>query len=670
MRVGRHRFVAAVLVVLGLVFIGWKYGSQERATPSAAGEMTTTSNSASRGYESTSDVLEEISPEANDPAPSSGGVLRGRVVDAVTKLPIREFTIEFFARPAAKPTPGARAFQTKDGRFEWPNVPADLWEITASAAGYQRFEVGEVLIRNGVTTPEVELPLRRGFKITGRVFDELTRIGIQDASVSFREAHLGEFDGDWRRRERTSTDRDGGFVLEGVPAGRITLSVDSNAHATRQLTVAVGPDSAPLQIGLSAGGMLAGQLMAADATTPVAGWVGLYDLDRGFGSSAKTGPNGEFSYKNLPPGRYRLTGRAESGHVDFDVTLAASERMENIVLAISSGAVIRGVITGLSAKDLATASIATHREDDVAGGPDARIDSRGGYVLSGLRAGRVRIAVGVPGKRQLARFVDVPPEGQLTVDFNFSGGARLAGRITRGGKPWPWMLMQLEPVAREDLYIHPMRASASGTYAIDDLPSGDYQVNVGGYRSPVVRVDGDKIFDVEVPAMASFAGRVSEDPSGVPIVGARVDVRAADTGAKLPSRQSSTDHFGRFALGSLQPGDYIVTIYKPDFGMYRERVSFTSATTDRAIRLEPDRGVLVRVRSAVNGAPLRMVEATELIAGIRVGGVRLSLDEEGSAYLPSGLMGSSLSFTTSGFEPAEVRAWDGRELDLRLVPRR
>ena len=665
--VGRTWLVAVLLLITGLVVIGWKYASRDASEPSRAS-----------AHAFSSQVVQRIVPTpTTGPATvtyvpplalADTGVLRGRVIDAATKAPIREFTIEFFATPAAKPTPGARVFQTKDGRFEWTSVPADVWEVTAGAPGYQRFEFGEVLIRKGAATPEVVLPLRRGFTVTGRVFDELTRTGIENATVSFWDAQQSDYGDNWRRRLHTSTDRNGSFVLDGVPGGRITIHAGSQDHANRAVTISVGPDLAPLQIALSAGSLISGQLTAADGATGVAGWVELSNLDSGTAGMAKSGPNGEFIYKRLSSGRYRVMGRSETGQAEIEIALAPNERRENVVLALKTGSVVRGTITGLSAGELRRTNISVQNATDYLVYMDTQIDARGKFTIGGLKPGRVRVVVDVSLKLQLARVVDLPPDSERTVDFDFARGVRLSGRVTRNGKPWPQVMVAAHPVGNQDEFqVYPVATSAQGAYAFDKLPYGDYVLMVVGHRTPTVRVDSDKEFDIDVPAAATFEGQVSEDPSGVPIVGARVDLRPAEVMSKLLPRATETDHFGRFTEPNLPPGDYIVTIYKTDFAMYRERLSLGTATERHSVRLQPERGVRVHVSTA-SGKRLEAVRATEIVAGQRVAGMLLRLDEEGSAYLPGGLAGSGLSFTAAGFEPIEIRAWDGRELELRFVP--
>src|SRR4029077_18702497 len=76
----------------------------------------------------------------------TAGTVRGRVEDADTKRPVTDFTV---ARSAQRGGGGGfaiqvggagnteKAFQSEDGTFELPDVPAGKWTVRASAAGYR-----------------------------------------------------------------------------------------------------------------------------------------------------------------------------------------------------------------------------------------------------------------------------------------------------------------------------------------------------------------------------------------------------------------------------------------------------------------------------------------------------------------------------------------------------
>ena len=355
---GRRSIALRLAFLACLVGIGWWMRPNEAPTappPSARSTVPEQPRAQSPAVEATS---KEAATEVPEPALAT---LRGRVVDAATREPVREFELKFMVwrrTQAGGEDPGARKFRTDDGRFEWRDLPAGKWSVTAEATGYQRFDLSGLMLVNGEATAEVVLPLRRGNTLRGRVYDGASQAGIGAASIGFREADVGRFEGNWRTRPHVSSSKDGSFVLNGVPSGRITLEVSANDYASRELDVAVADDTAPVEIALSSGGMIAGRLTAADGATPVQGFAGLMRIDAGFsGGGAPTSDSGEFSFRNLTPGRYRLTGQATSGNATREFEVADNERIEGVVLALGAGRAVRGTITGVRPAQLNTVSV-------------------------------------------------------------------------------------------------------------------------------------------------------------------------------------------------------------------------------------------------------------------------------------------------------------------------
>ncbi len=113
-------------------------------------------------------------PAASTPAASptqSATGLRGRIVDAVTRQPIREFTVrlERIEREGGgiirQNEPIARKFASDTGRFAW-DVAAGYWLGTVQAPGYQQFNLEEQEFSADKPTRERVMPLLRGLRIT------------------------------------------------------------------------------------------------------------------------------------------------------------------------------------------------------------------------------------------------------------------------------------------------------------------------------------------------------------------------------------------------------------------------------------------------------------------------------------------------------------------------
>ena len=116
--------------------------------------------------------------DAREQQATGTAVIRGRIVAADTGAPIRRAQV----RAVSSDTRGSRLATTDgQGRFEFRDLPAGRWELTASKAGFvtlrfgQRrpFEAGRpVELGDAQIVERTDIALPRGAAITGRVFDE------------------------------------------------------------------------------------------------------------------------------------------------------------------------------------------------------------------------------------------------------------------------------------------------------------------------------------------------------------------------------------------------------------------------------------------------------------------------------------------------------------------
>lgn len=668
----RQRIFLIAVLVLGVIGLGrWAMLVEKAVDPPSAAPVVQVEPAP---VPATSPAVAETAPAVEEKAkPPAGAILRGRVIDAATREPVRKFTlhVHWDRSTGYRQAPPARTFDTDDGRFEWADATPGVWAIIGSARGYQRFELEGVQLQPGETTPEIVMPLRRGHAVKGRVYDEASGVGIAAASVNFRESHVHQFDPNWRIRQSfaVSSEKSGSFVLEGVPSGRITISAGADGYAGREVEIVAGDETAPVEIALFVGGSIAGRLTAADGVTALAGSAGIFRLDEGFGGSSRTTQSGEFSYQNLPAGRYKITGQAGGMTTEQEITLAANERIEGIVLALRAGHSIRGVVTGLRPETLERVNI--EWDNHGSGGPPApvRVDARGAYELRGVPPGRVNVRAEVQNSRALLRTVEMPRDRDLTVNLEFPSGVRLSGRVTHRGKPVVGaMVNPRQPQTPGELFIHGATTTQHGDYVIEDLPPGEYFIRIANYRSRLIQVSDDMVFDMDVPS-AQLSGRVLEAGGKVPVIGAEVVIWWAEDPARI--RQfANTDHLGRFVIVGLEPGEFVLSAHKSGYELYREPFSFSAPVADMTIRLDQGKGVEAQVRDAISGKPLRSMNlhAVETIRGRHGISFNVTLDENGVGYVPSGLAGSTLSFGADGYAVAEVRDWSGDELRLKFTP--
>ncbi len=175
-----------------------------------------------------------------------GGYIRGRVVDADGEpVPGAELGVGAMVvdgpRPYGNRRIGRETIDRKDGRFEFgPLRPGD-YELEARADGYASSSTETVAVRDGGRVGPVTVVLGRGGVVRGEVVDESTGEPVSNAAVS-----LYDMTSPFRPR-RTTTDEQGGFELERVPAGRRSLRINRDGYLTRVLSGLNVPEGGSLQ---------------------------------------------------------------------------------------------------------------------------------------------------------------------------------------------------------------------------------------------------------------------------------------------------------------------------------------------------------------------------------------------------------------------------------------
>lgn len=609
-----------------------------------------------------------VAPAANFPASATeapvANVLRGRAFDAVTGEPVMKFEIVWNQLPEERWQRFAsreRTFETTDGRFEYTDVPSGKWMITVTARGYQRFELTDVKITSGLQQ-ELLLPLQKGHAVRGRVYDEATGAGIAagiQVLVPISITALRTTGG----RSPNTAGEDGNFVIDGVAPGRTTLVVKAKNYTTRTVLVEVGPNMPSLQIGLSAGGVIAGRFTTSTGTPIANGSIMLDRLDRRVVDTSDTGPAGTFEFRGLEDAKYQLSARHGSAMITQDVVLRGSA--VNIQLVLKAGRTIRGAVTGLRPELFDKVGISVRREGENVYSYN-RLDSHGEFVLNDVAPGPVRVVADINNGREVSKAIEMPADTDITVKLDFAPGASLSGRMTRNH----------EPLADFDFLVHPpgpgamtgwhrVRTSASGTYTVSDMEPGEYVVVAGSFVSKPLQVNNQAVFDVDLPG-GDLTGRVLDDSSNAPMADALVAIDFAGDAAAPPIRlQVQSDPLGQFKIASVVPAEYTLAVYKQGYRLYRERITFNAQSAPPVIRLRQDRGVEIRGRDA-DGKPVREIMLVETVGGRNGIATNLQLDESGVGYLPSGIAGSHLQLLVIGAGVVEISSWDGAALDLKF----
>jgi hypothetical protein len=175
-------------------------------------------------------------PRDNEHKPDSGtGRIAGRVVGGENGTPLRRAVVSLWAEGIRE---GRSATTDEAGRFEFRELPAARFNLSASKAGYvtmrygqrRAFEAGSrsLELASGQSVTNVQFNLPRGGVITGRITDEFgepvaaTNVKVMKHQYAEGRRQLMPIVGGW-----ASTDDLGRYRAYGLPPGEYFVSAST-----------------------------------------------------------------------------------------------------------------------------------------------------------------------------------------------------------------------------------------------------------------------------------------------------------------------------------------------------------------------------------------------------------------------------------------------------------
>ena len=196
-------------------------------------------------------------------------------------------------------------------------------------------------------------------------------------------------------------------------------------------------------------------------------------------------------------------------------------------------------------------------------------DSNGDYLFDTIPVGDYTATITTPDGYTISSSpppFSVPAQSETPitgVNFIVAANPTLSGTVTAGGTGVPGVTVTAEGPGA----THTTVTGADGTYSFPLLPPGDYTVTVTAPEGtlvvgPATRseavTDGDvENVDFELARFGSVEGTVFLD-DGTPFPGATVTLSGAGDPVVL-----TTDATGDYAVGTLPPGEYTMTLTVP-----------------------------------------------------------------------------------------------------------
>src|SRR5664280_1553909 len=557
-----------------------------------------------------------------EPAP----VLRGRVLEAATHRPV--------ARAYVDAVSGRQRLWTRsapDGSFVIRPAPAGDWVVGAIAPRY--VQTTRRLARARDTDKPVELLLREGVTISGRVTDEerrpvaAVRVRVLENSRSGPTA-------------AALTAEDGTFTLRRIPAVEtlrlVAMHPDFEPASLGDFALKPGEKRTGVAFALSRGATVAGIVTAGGA--PLAGAQLILTPGRR-GTSfdapprslagpvwswprATTGADGRFRIGGLAPGEYTVTA-SKPGYAREStegVVVAGHRGPQQLVFALGPEAVITGSVRGKRGSGVADQFVRAAPSDAaIRSGGSAQTLADGSFRIDGLKPGityTLTVSSGLTGGQR--KSVVAPAEG---VEMTGTGTGRIEGRVIDSGRR---PVTEFQVIAQSDRSsssanrANPVRqdiSSESGEFALENVPATLLEVRAVAKGYQPARIGGIALEEGETHSGVELTlsrgvvlrGRVTDALSGAPLPD--IDVRAEGAPSGV-----TTETDGSFEIGGLAPGKVRVTARGSEYTPTTQVVEAGENAASIELKLSAGASVSAVVVSS-GGEPQAGAQATLTQAG-------------------------------------------------------
>jgi protocatechuate 3,4-dioxygenase beta subunit len=550
-----------------------------------------------------------------------GGRISGHVLDKNTHQPVTSFnagvnTARMGGGIQLNTPPMMKSFTSDDGSFSLDNVPTGTIQVVASAPGYTTARQSNVTVEEGKSVDNIELDLDTGVQLSGHVSgpdgSPLSGVAVRPADGAGGAMRIvANFGG--AGGTTATTDGNGDYTIDQLEAGTKSFSFTLEGYLPTTKSVDLSGHEARLDAQLSSGLHVAG-VVVTDAGAPVPDAnVRAASAVSGSGGfrATKTDASGAFTFDSIAPGHYAFTaskaGYADGNVTDFDVSSNAPVR-----IALKTGGVIYGHVSGLGPDDLQHVSVSARNNN---GNGEAAVDASGNYRIVGAPTGTVRVTADLMrsiGNAQTTdpQTIDVEPGASVQVDLTFNSNTIVRGRVTRDGGPLAGATVSFFPTDRTGAQVS-ISTDDGGNYTASGLSNGSYSVMVLDTQrmnpfSTHYEVNGSSTFDIDIKT-AGITGHVTDAGSGDPVANARIQMKSKDNGigGMIATRGATTDSSGNFTIDSVSPGTYTLTADKDGYGNDVRDVAVTdSGAQPVQLTIARADGVTLTVVDARDGQPL------------------------------------------------------------------
>jgi len=259
----------------------------------------------------------------------SGLLLRGRVVDKVSRQAVTRFHVRLFRNLPEEENPRNRrkrvateTFHDDKGRFDLPIDEGGSFRLMVYSSRHCSAKLDPLEIGAGRSPDEVVVELDRGTRITGRVVDDATGQPLAGAILGTQYDTLIMIEkGEGDRTPYAESDEKGCFTLGGLRGDKKITIGAVHPHYAQEKTVREPGDRSPVEFRLKKGPRVFGTVRDDDDALCEGAWVILLGEQNFVYRVVETDAAGFYRTPPSLRGKVQVSARApDSSEEQFNVT--------------------------------------------------------------------------------------------------------------------------------------------------------------------------------------------------------------------------------------------------------------------------------------------------------------------------------------------------------------
>ncbi|MFC7370130.1 carboxypeptidase regulatory-like domain-containing protein [Fictibacillus iocasae] len=495
-----------------------------------------------------------------------------------------------------------------NGNFIINNLLPGTYILNVTATNFATGNVTVTVVENQTTNVIVALASLPA-TLTGLVADPTTGNPISGASVTVTDQN-GVF------ISSGTTDNNGGFVIQNLPAGTFNVTANASGFGTDSRSVTLTPGETEFtQLSLLPNpGSITGIIRDA-AGTPVAGaTVRVLDSTGAFVATVLSDSSGLYLVPGLSAGSYQVNVNAEGFQTVVEGAQVVSNTATtlNITLSTVPPGAVQGIVTSsVTGLPIAGASVQIRLLSP--SGPifaTTLTDPEGEFFVHGLQPNTQYSAIvnGTNFGIQSQTFTAVSGE---TISLAFSltpNPATVTGQVVGSdGTPLVNSVVRLVDSVTGAVLVE-TQTDRLGVYTIPDFDPGTYNLvasNPPVFQSQVSTFTASAGETVTVnfilqPNPGSLTGTVTTT-AGVPIAGAVVELLQGT----IPLLTTITNSLGGYSFEGVAPGSYTATATAANFTTATQQVTIeANEESVQNFALAPNPGSVSGTVTSSTGGPV------------------------------------------------------------------